>query len=54
MSRAEVVFICCKALAEPFLLSPAGSGTLGPFNILQIGSAALVFRILLYTEGQVL
>lgn len=52
MSRAAVFFVCCKALAEPSLLSPAGFGTLGSFNILQIGSAAPVFRILLYTEGQ--
>lgn len=52
MSRAAVFFGCCKALAEPSLLSLAGSGILGSFNILQIGSAAPVFRIQPYTEGE--
>lgn len=52
MSRAAFFFGFRKALAESSLLSPAGSGTLGSFNILQIASAVPVFRILLYTKGQ--
>lgn len=50
MSRAAVFFGCCKA-SEESLLSLAGSGILASFNILQIGSAAPVFRIHPYTEG---